>query len=140
MTAATTAHCVALAPSKLTLLGGSSVMDVFAAGSPYQSLGDALGRGVVDQALLSEAQRGVLASVITAVKREGSAIERAVVGDFEGLLRSVESAGAEVAVLACTELPMVPVAELCEAEGRERPGVALVDPAALLASALLERC
>ena len=140
MTAATTAHCVALAPSKLTLLGGSSVMDVFAAGSPYQSLGDALGRGVVDQALLSEAQRDILSEVITAVKREGSAIERAVVGDFEGLLRSVESAGAEVAVLACTELPMVPVAELCEAEGRERPGVTLVDPAALLASALLERC
>ena len=65
MTAATTAHCVALAPSKLTLLGGSSVMDVFAAGSPYRSLGDpAAKRGVVDQALLSEAQRGVLASVI----------------------------------------------------------------------------
>ena len=140
MTAATTAHCVALAPSKLTLLGGSSVMDVFAAGSPYQSLGDALGRGVVDQALLSEAQRDILSEVITAVKREGSAIGPRVVGDFEGLLRSVESAGAEVAVLACTELPMVPVAELCEAEGREPPGVTLVDPAALLASALLERC
>ena len=82
----------------------------------------------------------VLASVITAAKREGSAIGPGVVGDFEGLLRSVESAGAEVAVLACTELPMVPVAELCEAGGRERPGVTLVDPAALLASALLVRC
>ena len=60
-------------------------MDVFAAGSPYQSLGDALGRGVVDQALLSEAQRGVLASVITAVKREGSAIGPASCHDIAAI-------------------------------------------------------
>lgn len=40
-------------------------------------------------------------------------------------------------VLACTELPMVPVNALCESEGREPPALTIVDPAALLAHALL---
>ena len=46
-----------------------------------------------------------------------------------------------MAVLACTELPMVPVtAGMFDVEGREGhvPGLRLVDPAELLADALLD--
>ena len=52
-------------------------------------------------------------------------------------IRTYGRCGAEVVVLACTELPMVPVNALCESEGREPPALTIVDPAALLAHALL---
>ena len=45
--------------------------------------------------------------------------------------------GVEVVVLACTELPMIPVAELCKQEDRTPPKALTVDPAVLLAEELL---
>ena len=44
----------------------------------------------------------------------------------------------EVVVLACTELPMIPVTEFCEREGRAPPSLLAVDPGVLLAEALLD--
>ena len=105
---------------------------------PGARLVPALGVGAISQDLLTAGQRETLGAVIQAVKREGSGIGEGTVRDFEGLLRAAEGGGAEVVVLACTELPMVPVGALCEAEGRAAPGLALVDPAVLLAGALLE--
>jgi aspartate/glutamate racemase len=46
--------------------------------------------------------------------------------------------GVEVVVLACTELPMIPVTELRKQEGRAPAKVLIVDPAVLLAEALLD--
>lgn len=64
---------------------------------------------------------------------------QATTRQFEGLLTELHTAGVEAAVLACTELPLVRVEALCQAEGRAAPSVSLIDPTELLATALLAR-
>jgi hypothetical protein len=88
MTAATAAHCRRMAPSKLAVLGGEAVMDIFGA-SPYRSLGESLGKDVVLQDALSPDQREGLSGVIQAVKLYGSAMPESTVRSFDSLLRSL---------------------------------------------------
>lgn len=89
MTEAATTYCSGLAPSKLVVLGGAAVMDVFGA-SPYRGLAETLGRDVVLQSVLTAEQRDDLSGVIQAVKLHGAAIPESFVRSFEALLRSME--------------------------------------------------
>eukprot|EP01043_Picozoa_sp_COSAG02_P066216 COSAG02_NODE_10230_length_1990_cov_4.188789_2_plen_263_part_00 len=89
MTAATAVHCTRLAPSKLVVLGGEVVMDVFGE-SPYRSLGESLGANVVSQDILGLEQREALWEVIQSVKLHGNGMPESIVRSFESLLRSLD--------------------------------------------------
>jgi hypothetical protein len=89
MTAATAVHCTRLAPSKLVVLGGEVVMDVFGA-SPYRSLGESLGANVVLQDPLGPEQREALRGVIQSVKFHGTGMPESTVRSFDSLLRSLD--------------------------------------------------
>jgi hypothetical protein len=101
MTTATTAHCTRLAPSKVAVLGGEAVMDVFGA-SPYRSLGESLGADVVLQDTLSPDQREALSGVIQDVKLHGNAMPQSTVRSFDSLLRNLEECAPNVSILPCT--------------------------------------
>ena len=137
MTAATTAHCQWAGPASIALLGGEAVMEMQPGGSsPYLSLAAAMGQATIWP--LNVVQRGRLAAVILAVKADGApAPDEPVTRELEALLRELEAASVEAVVLACTELPLVPVGALCAGEGRPPPAVQLVDPAELLAASCL---
>jgi hypothetical protein len=152
MTDATVRHCQRLvagraAGQSLVVFGGEEVMDIGggSGASPYRALADVLGPAAVREDLLGESDVSALMAVIGAVKREGARPGVATVRTFERLLRVAEAAATPppVVVLACTELPMLvgAVWELCAEEAREPPSLAaLVDPAQLLAEALLDHC
>ena len=156
MIAVTTAHCQEHFPaaslailyvhkqSPLRVISGAILMDCLCTrGGPattdldgqssYRPLALALEPSGAEVLRLSKAQRGMLTELISVVKQTGAA-DDVTVGAFVALLKQLEAAGVEAAVLACTELPLV-----SERLGPRDVHVELIDPTELLAAALLAR-
>jgi len=129
---ATTDHCQSLGLSSLCIFGNIVTTDLKGM-SPYSKMVGSMGNCVKQ---LSEEQRHLLKDLISDVKKHGPGSTR-IASTFDGLLQDMHAAGTQGIVLACTELPLIPVPGICRAQHRKPPDIQLIDPTELLATALL---